>query len=263
MRYLKITLLTLVFFFLLAGVLSAGTRDPEIADQHYLEFGKKFKSVVRFRSLGKGQEKHYSSAVVIKPHWVLTAAHAVFETTEPVVLMHDDKDAYPIAYILPHQSFDFDAPGNHHDIALGYSEKDFGLEFYTPLYTNTDEVSKLATLAGCGLHGTFETGHTLVDTQRRAGSNYIERVQDSVLICNPSQNRNDNKSALEFFIAPGDSGGGLFIGNELAGIHSFVMARGRTPKSQYGEESGHTRVSLYVDWVESEIKKHEKNRVKK
>jgi hypothetical protein len=262
MRYLKITLFAVTLIFLLANTVSAGTRDPDIADQRYLEYGKKFKSVVRFRSLGKEKEKHYASAVVIKPHWVLTAAHAVHETTEPAVLMNDDKDAYPIAYILPHQSFDFNAPTNQHDIALGYSEKDFGLEFYTPLYTNTDEVSKLATLAGCGLHGTFETGHVLVDTQRRAGSNYIERVQDSVLICDPSRNRSDNKSPLEFFIAPGDSGGGLFIGNKLAGIHSFVMTRGRAPSSKYGEESGHTRVSLYVDWVESEIKKYEAAREK-
>jgi len=262
MRYLKITLFAVTLVFLLANTVSAGTRDPDIADQRYLEYGKKFKSVVRFRSLGKEKEKHYASAVVIKPHWVLTAAHAVANTTEPTVLMNDDKDAYPIAYILPHQSFEFNAPTNQHDIALGYSEKDFGLEFYTPLYANTDEVSKLATLAGCGLHGTFETGHVFGDTQRRAGSNYIERVQDSVLICNPSRNRSDNKSVLEFFIAPGDSGGGLFIGNELAGIHSFVMARGRSPNSKYGEESGHTRVSLYVDWVESEIQKYEAAREK-
>jgi hypothetical protein len=262
MRYLKITMLAITLVFLLTNTVSAGTRDPDIADQRYLEYGKKFKSVVRFRSLGKEKEKHYASAVVIKPHWVLTAAHAVHETTEPAVLMNDDKDAYPIAYILPHQSFDYAAPGNHHDIALGYSKKDFGLEFYTPLYANTDEVNKLATLAGCGLHGTFETGHVFGDTQRRAGSNYIERVQDSVLICNPSRNSSDNKSALEFFISPGDSGGGLFIGNELAGIHSFVMARGRSPNSKYGEESGHTRVSLYVDWVESEIQKYEAAREK-
>lgn len=263
MRYFKITLLAVTLVFLLTNTVSAGTRDPEIADQHYINYGKKFKSVVRFRSLGKEKEKHYASAVIIRPHWVLTAAHAVTNTTEPTVLMNDDKDFYPIEYILPHQSFDFDAPSNQHDIALGYSEKDFGLEFYTPLYTNTDEVDKLATLAGCGLHGTFDTGHTSVDTQRRAGSNYIERAQDAVLICNPSRNRSDNKSPLEFFIAPGDSGGGLFIGNELAGIHSFVMTRGRAPKSKYDEESGHTRVSLYADWVESEIKKYEETRVKK
>lgn len=263
MRYFKITLLAVTLVFLLTNTVSAGTRDPEIADQHYINYGKKFKSVVRFRAVGKTQEKQYSSAVLIKPHWALTAAHATFDTAAHTVLMNDDKDAFPLEYVLTHQRFNPTAPGNHHDIALAYSEKDFGLEFYTPLYTNTDEVGKLATLAGCGLHGTFETGHTFVDTQRRAGSNYIESIQDSVLVCNPSRNLTDKKTSMEFFIAPGDSGGGLFIGNELAGIHSFVMARGHAPKSKYGEESGHTRVSLYADWVESEIKKYEETRVKK
>jgi len=262
MRYFKITLLAVLFFFFLAGVISAGTRDPDIADQHYVNYGRKFKTVVRFRALGKENEKQYSSAVLIRPHWVLTAAHAAKDTTSPTILMNDDKDSYPLAYVLTHADFDPNAHANKHDIALGYSEKDFGLDFYTPLYTGTDEVGKLATLAGCGLHGTFHTGHTFVDTQRRAGSNYIERVQDSVLICNPSRNKSDNKTSMEFFIAPGDSGGGLFIGNELAGIHSFVMARGRAPKSQYDEESGHTRVSLYADWVKSEIEKYEAAREK-
>jgi hypothetical protein len=262
MRYFKITVLAVLFFFFLASTASPGTRDPNIPDQRYLDYGKKFKSVVRFRALGKDKARQYSSAVVIRPHWILTAAHVVKDTDAHTVLMNDDKEFYPLEYVLPHAGFDNADGFGYHDIALGYSEKDFGLEFYTPLYTGTNETGRLATLAGAGLHGTFYTGHTGVDTQRRAGSNYIERAEKSILICNPSRNASDNKSPLEFFIAPGDSGGGLFIGNELAGIHSFVMATGRPPKSQYGEESGHTRVSLYADWVESEIKKYEAAREK-
>ena len=251
-------LLAFIIFLLLTSSAQPGTRDPNIADQHYVEYGKKFKSVVRFRALGKEKERHYASAVIIKPHWVLTAAHVVIDTTAPAVLMNDDKDAYPIAYMLPHAGFDATANGNHHDIALGYSEKDFGLEFYTPLYTNKDEADRLVTLAGCGLHGTFNTGHTFSDTQRRAGSNYIEGVRDSVLICTPSKGRSDRLTSMEFFISPGDSGGGLFIGNELAGIHSFIMASKHSPSSKYDEESGHTRVSLYADWVESQIEQYER-----
>jgi hypothetical protein len=254
---LKIYAMGLLFLLLMSGALFGGTRDPKIADQHYVEYGKKFKSVVRIRASGEKGMRQYASAVIIRPHWVLTAAHVVIDTTEPTVLMNDDKDFYPLSYMLPHTGFDTTAKGNHHDIALGYSDKDFGLEFYTPLYTNTDETDKLATLAGIGLHGTFNTGHTFSDTTRRAGSNHIERVQDSVLICTPSRNRADRLTSMEFFISPGDSGGGLFIGNELAGIHSFIMASRHSPSSKYDEESGHTRISLYADWVESQIAEHE------
>jgi hypothetical protein len=58
-------------------------------------------------------------------------------------------------------------------------------------------------------------------------------------------------------IAQGDSGGGLFIGNKLAGINSFLMASDKQPDGTYGDESAFTRVSLYADWVESEIEKYE------
>jgi hypothetical protein len=111
------------------------------------------------------------------------------------------------------------------------------------------------TLAGFGFRGTFHTGMAESDGKRRAGSNKISGLERSVLVCDPST---ENKTALEFLITPGDSGGGLFIGNKLAGVHSFLMAKDGKPNGTYTDESAHTRVSLYVDWVESEIKKYEK-----
>ncbi len=260
MRYLKITFLAALFFFFLAGAVSSGTRDADTDDSKHVEFGKKFKAVVRFRAVNKKQETHYGSAVIIRPHWVLTAAHATADTTEPAVLTNDDADVYPLVRVVQHASFDPDINAQQHDIALGYSEKDFGLAFYIPLYKGSAEEGKIATLAGYGMGGTFASGRDFVDGKRRAGSNHIERARESILICSPSAKTDVKRTSLEFFIASGDSGGGLFIGNELAGIHSFVSAAGQSPKSKYGEESGHTRVSLYVDWVESEIKKYESER---
>ena len=68
-----------------------------------------------------------------------------------------------------------------------------------------------------------------------------------MLLCTPSSKI--NKTELEFMIAPGDSGGGLFIDNKLAGIHSCIMAEGHKAKSDYRTESGHTRISDHVDWI--------------
>ncbi len=48
----------------------------------------------------------------------------------------------------------------------------------------------------------------------------------------------------------------MFIGNKLAGINSFLMAVDKKPDGTYGDESAFTRVSLYSDWIESEIAKH-------
>ncbi len=66
---------------------------------------------------------------------------------------------------------------------------------------------------------------------------------------------------LEGLIAPGDSGGGLFIttstGIYLAGINSFVGSDFGVPRSVYGNFSGHTRVSAFSDWIEARIRGEE------
>ena len=56
-------------------------------------------------------------------------------------------------------------------------------------------------------------------------------------------------SPLEFCISPGDSGGPLFAGGKLAGVNSFTMASKGPLKSKAGEETAHTRVSLYREWI--------------
>ena len=66
---------------------------------------------------------------------------------------------------------------------------------------------------------------------------------------------------LEGLIAPGDSGGGLFIttstGTYLAGVNSFVGSDFGQPHSVYGNFSGHTRVSAFSDWIEARIRGEE------
>ena len=161
---------------LLADATLAGTRDPDTPDHKYVEFGKQFPFVRRIRvndeaAAKKGEVVYwYGSAVLIQPHWMVTAAHVVENGGKPVILDEDTKAEYPIAWFLVHPDF----KSNNHgycDIALGYSEKDFGLNFYPGLYKNSDEVDKLVTIAGFGVIGTFHTGLRESDGKRRAGSN--------------------------------------------------------------------------------------------
>ncbi len=244
-----------------AAIASAGTTDPATPDSKYVEFGKKFPFVRRIRAREPKPADPmrvvtwYASAVMIKPHWVLTAAHVVNGVGEPTIL-GDEEDAteYPLSHIISHPEFD-DGKNGYYDIALGYSKKDLGLDFYPALYTEHDELGKDATLAGFGFHGTFHTGMAEQASKRRAGSNKVSSLERSVLVCDPSMYQ---KTVMEFLITPGDSGGGLFIGNKLAGIHSFLMAKDGKPNGTYTDESAHTRVSLYADWVESEIQKYER-----
>jgi hypothetical protein len=259
MRALGVFLLALGFVLFSAATL-AGTRDPETQDEKYVEFGKKFPFVRKIRAQERAPKDpkavhvYYGSAVMIKPHWVLTAAHVLINVDQPTILGDElDPVEYPIQHTISHPLFD-DGRNGYYDIALCYSAKDLGLDFYPALNTDTDELGKDATLAGFGFQGTFHTGMVEQDGKRRAGSNKISSLERSVLVCDPSK---DSKTALEFLITPGDSGGGLFIGNKLAGIHSFLMAKDGKPNGTYTDESAHTRVSLYTDWIAQQMHQYE------
>jgi len=258
MIILRLLLLSLLFMGLHTVTLG-GTRDPNTPDTKYVEFGRQFPAVQRFRATVTVPDEetkepvlafNYGSAVIIKPHWALTAAHMV-EDAEHHTIIKDGKE-YPLPYVLVYPDFEQNNFG-FHDIALCYSETDFQLAFYSPLYDGLNEENQSITIAGYGFHGTFLSGGDSVDGQKRAGHNRIDRSERGVLICSPSK---ANRLPLEFMIAPGDSGGGMFIGNKLAGINSFLLATDKKPDGTYGDESAFTRVSLYVDWVESEIAKH-------
>lgn len=262
MRTSTVRLLALFLGFVwLPLVALSGTRDPNTPDADYVEFGKKFPAVQRLRATVKFKDEksgieitahNYGSAVVIRPNWVLTAAHVLSldNPTDPVILK--DGTTHVLSHVVVHPDWQEEGFG-FSDIALCYSEKDFALEFYPALYTDTDEDNKAITISGYGFHGTFHSGANTMDHKKRGGHNKIDRCERGVLICSPSVTQ---RMPLEFMIAPGDSGGGMFIGNKLAGINSFLMAIDKKPDGTYGDESAFTRVSLYSDWIESEIAKH-------
>jgi secreted trypsin-like serine protease len=202
---------------------------------------------------GSYTEHWCASAVVIRQHWILTAAHVV-HNAEKGTITTDDDAKHTLIKIIVHKDY---VAGNvgWHDIALARTEKPVALEFYPKLYRASDELNKACTFAGWGLAGTFLSGGTLNDHKRRAGHNRIEGAADAVLFCSPT--RGADKFPLEFMITPGDSGGGMFIGNELAGINSFLMAADGKPNGTYTDETAFTRVSMYADWVESQITQHE------
>jgi len=252
LRYVALAFVTSTAF--------AGTIDPNTPDSKYVEFGKKFPCVVRIRADQYHQKedktirvRQWGSAVIVRPNWVLTAAHIAAGVQDHYAVKDDDTE-FPLTKVFVHQDFKEEHLG-HYDIALGYSPKDFDLEFYCPLYTDKDEVGKAVTIAGYGIHGTFLTGARIADEKKRAGHNRIDSIERSVLICRADSGR--NRFPLEFIITPGDSGGGLFIGNKLAGINSFLMAVDGKPDGTYTDEAAHIRVSAYADWVNDIVNKYE------
>ena len=233
-------------------ILFAGTIDPKVPDQSYVDYAKDFNYVGQVRGNDKNTRVFVASGVCISPSIILTAAHVLKDTSNSAFILGDTK--YPLSKIKYHEDFNDNTFG-YYDIAMGYSEKPILLTFYPKLYESSDEETKLCCISGYGLTGTFDTGAKNHDGLRRAGSNMIDRIDRQLLICSPSLLGSKNHTSLEFLIASGDSGGGLFIDGKLAGINSCVISEVKGGiQSTYGNESGHTRVSRYIEWIKSNMK---------
>ena len=237
---------------LLCTNIYAGNIDPYTSDSKYIEYGSKFQCVVKIVVKTKDSKTYEASAVVIDKNWILTAAHVV-QGCVSAHIVNDHNNEYYLQNIIVHETFNEDVFGKA-DIALGYSKVDIVCDIIPQLYTNDDEVGKICSIAGYGLTGNFNTGTNKSDNKKRAGSNFVDKIDHDLLICSPSKPGEKNRTSLEFLICHGDSGGGLFINQKLAGINSCVIATDKKPNSSYGDESGHTRISLYIPWINKHIR---------
>ena len=158
------------------------------------------------------------------------------------------------------------------------------------LYEDTNEIGQIGTHVGFGASGTGLTGDITASGTKRAGENEVDEinfvrgedhsrilwtdfdapegtlpsegnglVNDAEYLQNPIYVDTGRQSGtalnLEYAIGSGDSGGGFFIyENEewyLAGVHSFTASIDASgPNSSYGDFSGSTRVSSFIDWID-------------
>lgn len=250
---MKSSILYTLFSILLFSFSNAGTIDPDVPDKNYIEYGEKFKCVLEIAGSydDKDTKQFCASAVAIAPRWVLTAAHVVKESKSVFLYSPDRIKKIKIDKIICHEDFE-ESKFGFADIALCHTESDINIEFYSVLYDNTDEVNKLCAISGYGQTGTFLTGINTWDGKRRAGYNKIDEIENDLLICSPSIS---NKTKLEFLIGNGDSGGGLWIDGKLAGINSCVISVDKKTDSDYGDSSGHTRISKFVSWIKQNSSK--------
>lgn len=237
-------LLSLVFF-LIGSVAYSGTIDPNTPDSKYVEYGSKFVYTAKIHGHTPDTKPYFGSGTAYGPRVIITAAHIVHNVTSCRASINNR--TINVSKIIVHPYYKPEQFG-YYDIAICILEDDIGLQWYPELYSNKDEVGKICSMAGYGANGTFVSGANKLDNKLRAGSNKIDRLDGGLLTCSPSQH---NRTELEYCIASGDSGGGLFIDSKLAGVHSCVIHDKGEIKSGYGTHSGHTRISDHIDWIKT------------
>lgn len=220
-----------------------------------------------------------SGTIIANGWWVLTAAHVVAGASVSSISFQIGASTYTAQNVFIHPSYP-GGPLPTADIAL--IELNAPVAGVTPaqIYTGTNEIGKHGHSVGYGLTGTGITGfiNNTYGT-KRAMRNVIDLIilpngainpNGTILLSDfdsPSRTNNSLGSSssptpldLEGMVAPGDSGGPVFIEEGgiwyIAGVHSFLANPGPPTgngqvDARYGDIMGSTRVSSYAGWINS------------
>lgn len=266
-RYLLVAVglavLTQINSFAWAGTIRHD-RDPAL----YLNKG----ALSEYSSVGQidGTASMFSfaaSGTLISDEWVLTAGHVVDQALS--LTFNIGGNSYSAAKWVAYPKWSGDLLSGYDIGLIQLSSPVLGI---TPAvrYTGADELVAVGTAVGYGTTGTGLTGATTFDGLKRGGDNVIDAFYsrspkktprillsdfDNPIDLSDNAYGSANPLDLEYLIAPGDSGGGLFIdlgeGTVLAGVHSFGASFDGNTDSDYGDISGHTRVSSFNGWIDN------------
>lgn len=238
----------------LGSLANAGTILFGVPDDSYLNLGasSQYDSVGRFT--GTTDSSSFSaSGTLIAPDWVLTAAHVVDHATSLTFSVGGQSYSANSWTTYPAWKGELSA-GN--DIALVHLSRASNIQ-PAMRYTGNAELSQLTTSVGYGMTGNGQTGATRLDGAKRAEQNRIDQLANPRLLLSTFDDplHSGRATALEGLIAPGDSGGGMFIttpsGTFLAGVNSFIGATDGKADASYGDVEGQTRVSAFNAWIDS------------
>lgn len=260
------------------SIAPVGARRHDVDDAIHLDYAEEFPSVGAIFWPG-----FIASGTLVDQHWVMTAAHAVDDTSlddSEYSFLIDEQFHTAAERVVYPGWHDDDEVGSGYDIALMRLETPVTSVTPAPLSNRTDELDRVGINVGYGVGGTGDEGFTTSAGEKRAGENMVDEygdwyfdewsdrliLQDFDAPADFSFEDDEGPSTTQWFgsadpldaeyiIGPGDSGGGLFIdfddggGPRLAGVHSFVGHTEEAYYGMYGSIGGSVRVSQFHDWA--------------
>lgn len=259
----------------LATSASAGVIRHDVDDALYQQLGQQS----QFAAVGNisinfagGSSTSCSGTLIGNGEWILTAAHCVDNGPVSSAIFANGGGLGFVDEVIMHPDWAFNDFLNGGDLALLRLSSPITSIESAQIYTGQNELGQVGTAVGYGRTGTgltgsqFGTGGVL-----RGGNNVLDalgtaRGWDSRILLTDFDNPlnfseslygDEEPLDLEYSIAPGDSGGAMFIetanGWQIAGVTSFINSLDGSPNGDYGDTNGFTRVSAYAGWINSII----------
>lgn len=241
-----------IFFivFLWSSIGICGSIHENINDEIYRNFGKKYECVVPLNIELQDNIVAIGSGVIIDEEWILTAAHGLVSCKS--VKFEKFNEKFESLKVIPHKDFNYDS--GLYDIGLIKINKKIKLKKYPKLEIIENIVGENVVMCGYGIIKRADNPSLeKIDMQIRAGTNIVDKIEDHLYICTMSKN---NPTEAEYIISGGDSGGGLFYEDSLIGINSCCIGLDGESDGSYNDQSGHTRVDLFLDWIRDTKRKN-------